>query len=213
MTVCVPSDLWHLSDSQLAWGLNWIVSSLFLVSCVRLLCNRKPRNSLITRQLLQFACQYKGNELLASSVHSIVIGQFVNQKVVINQFPKLILIILTGELQKDIQTFVCFKCLQSWSMSCTNHQIIQYRFLVLELLKYQTERHVMRRSYGRWTYKCSLYKHHRCTFCYSRGVLLHFQYSLSVQLPYLINYTPRLLVLLIWINYVMGNCFQTQPII
>ena len=78
------------------------------------------------------------------------------QNVVIGQFSKPILVVLTSELQKDIQTFVCFKRLQSWSMSSTNHQylnhqglITQYRFLVLELLKYRTKRHVMLRNYGR----------------------------------------------------------------
>ena len=56
-----------------------------------------------------------------------MIGQFVRQNVVIGQFPKPIVMVLTSELQQDIQTFVCFKHLQSWRMSSTNHQYLNHQ--------------------------------------------------------------------------------------
>ena len=98
----------------------------------------------------------------------------------------------------------------SWSMSSTNHQylthqrlITQYRFFVLELLKYRTKRHVMLRNYGLlYDLQVSL-SDKGASFAILGVFSYHFRTFVSrSQSPYLLNYRPRLLVLLVWIDYI-----------
>ena len=137
----------------------------------------------------------------------------------IGQFSKPILI-LTIELQKYTQTFVSFKHLQSWSMSSTNHQylnhqglITQYKFLILELLKYRTKRHVMLRNYGR-LHELQVPLSIKGARLAILGVFsYHFRTFVSRPIAIFNQFSPTSSVLLVRTILTGNKCFRTQPII